>query len=156
MEKKKTKAPRTNANQWTSRLEIAVKERKTSRRLVLMFGCEVTEKAETVAPSAAAPKAGAKKGAEGGGKGGASKDSLTDEMKTLGNVKIEGQPLSELLKASDLKALSGALIERKYDADASIIIQGEVGDAFYILKAGTVAVSTKEQGQVATLSEGAP
>ena len=58
-------------------------------------------------------------------------------------------------QASDLKALSGALVERKLATGTAIISQGEIGDDFYIIKSGSVSVSTQEQGEVATLSDGA-
>eukprot|EP00966_Prymnesium_polylepis_P023085 531090-Prymnesium_polylepis.1 len=77
------------------------------------------------------------------------------DSKTLAAVKLEGQPLSALLKADDINKLAKALTNKLFLANANIIVEGERGEAFFIIKTGSVAVSTIEHGQVATLEDGA-
>ena len=80
---------------------------------------------------------------------------MVSEVKTLGSVKLEGQPLSSLLRRADLTKLAKLLLQRTFSEGAAVIEEGEPGDAFYIIKSGSVAVSTAEHGQVAVLEEGA-
>ena len=77
------------------------------------------------------------------------------DAKILSAVKLEGQPLAALLSPGDLKKLAKELIHQTFQPGMSVIEEGEVGDAFYIIKSGNVSVHIKAIGQVATLSEGA-
>jgi CRP-like cAMP-binding protein len=76
--------------------------------------------------------------------------SQYNKMKTL-------QPFA-LLEPGKMLVLVDKLVEKKYSAGENIIIQGEAGDAYYIVKSGLVAVFKKkgdeEPVQVATLSDG--
>ncbi len=76
--------------------------------------------------------------------------SLYNRIKTL-------QPFA-LLEPEKMAAVMAKLGERKYSAGENIIIQGEKGDVYYIIKSGRVAVYKKilgdEQEQVAVLHEG--
>ena len=76
-------------------------------------------------------------------------------MKTLGRVKIEGQPLSSLLSRNDLTKLEKALFEKTFEAGHVVIEERSTGEAFFIIKSGSVSVSTAAHGRVATLAEGA-
>jgi CRP-like cAMP-binding protein/rhodanese-related sulfurtransferase len=73
-----------------------------------------------------------------------------NQLKTL-------QPFA-LLDPDKMDALTDKLEEMKYDAGENIIIQGETGDKYYIIKSGKVAVLKKmltdEPEYVATLEEG--
>ena len=79
----------------------------------------------------------------------------TADAKILAALKLEGQPLAALLTLSDLRRLANELVHQTFQPGMSVIEEGEVGDAFYIIKAGSVSVHIKAVGQVATLSEGA-
>jgi CRP-like cAMP-binding protein len=67
------------------------------------------------------------------------------------------QPFA-LLEPEKMFALSEKFIERKYAFGDDIIKEGEIGDAYYVIKSGKVAVIKKEEReapeQVAVLSEG--
>ena len=80
-------------------------------------------------------------------------DDLTryDKIKTL-------QPFA-LLEPDRLYALLARMVEKTYSLGEDIIVQGEKGDYYYIIKNGRVAVLKKSKGeqsatQVALLSEG--
>lgn len=65
----------------------------------------------------------------------------------------------ELLAPEQMCALMDKLVEARYAAGQDIIIQGEKGDKYYIVKSGRVSVLQKKKGQeeyheVAVLSEG--
>jgi CRP-like cAMP-binding protein len=76
--------------------------------------------------------------------------SLYNQMKTL-------QPFA-LLEPGKMTAILSKMTERKYSAGGNIIIQGEKGDVYYIIKSGSVKVMKKMLGDepehVATLHEG--
>lgn len=76
--------------------------------------------------------------------------SLYNQMKTL-------QPFA-LLEPEKMAAVMEKLGERKYSPGENIIVQGEKGDVYYIIKSGSVAVYKKMLGEepekVATLHEG--
>jgi CRP-like cAMP-binding protein len=67
------------------------------------------------------------------------------------------QPFA-LLESEKMFALSDKFVEKNYAFGADIIKEGEVGDAYYVIKSGKVAVLKKEDReqpeQVAVLSEG--
>ncbi|MBI4849388.1 MAG: cyclic nucleotide-binding domain-containing protein [Nitrospirae bacterium] len=67
------------------------------------------------------------------------------------------QPFA-LLEPEKMAAILDKLAERKYSAGEDIIVQGEKGDVYYIIKSGSVAVLKKmfedEPEHVATLQEG--
>ena len=80
-------------------------------------------------------------------------DDLTryDKIKTL-------QPFA-LLEPDRMYALVARMVEKTYSLGEDIIVQGEKGDYYYIIKSGRVAVLKKHKGeqnptQVALLSEG--
>jgi CRP-like cAMP-binding protein len=80
-------------------------------------------------------------------------DDLTrhDKIKTL-------QPFA-LLEPDRMYALLARMAEKTYSLGEDIIVQGEKGDYYYIIKSGRVAVLKKSKGdqnatQVALLSEG--
>ena len=75
-------------------------------------------------------------------------------LKLLSQVKIAQQPLEALLAKSDLEKLVGALEEATYEKGEQVITEGEVADAFYIIKAGEAIVSTKQRGEIITLGDG--
>jgi CRP-like cAMP-binding protein len=77
--------------------------------------------------------------------------SLYNRLKTY-------QPFA-LLEPEKMLALTDRLIEKSFRPGESIIIQGEKGDFYYIIKSGTVAIlvkqkETPEPWQVAVLRDG--
>lgn len=76
--------------------------------------------------------------------------SRYDQIKTL-------QPFA-LLEPEKMPALASRLTEKNYAPGEDIIVQGQKGDAYYIVKSGQVAVIVKEGGaepkQVAVLGAG--
>jgi len=76
--------------------------------------------------------------------------SIFNKMKTL-------QPFA-LLEPEKMLTLSDKLEEKNYAPGENIIVQGEKGDAYFIVKSGSVAVLKKkgedDPVQVATLSSG--
>lgn len=65
----------------------------------------------------------------------------------------------ELFPADKMYALMERLVEKKYPPGENIIVQGEKGDFYYIVKSGRVAVLKKKKGedtpkQVAVLGDG--
>lgn len=78
-------------------------------------------------------------------------------MQFLKGVKVHGKSMGELLKPEELKSMASATSIRKFYAGDTIIRQGQKGDAFYVVKDGTVGVSVKERGAnkaVETLGSG--
>ena len=77
--------------------------------------------------------------------------SQFNKMKTL-------QPFA-LLEPEKMFALMDKFIEKTYAQGVNIIVQGEKGDYYYIIRSGRIAVLKKEKGgegynQVAVLAEG--
>ena len=81
--------------------------------------------------------------------------ATAENVKLMGSVKMEGQPLSSLLSWVDLTKLAKALFQKDFEAGDEVIKEGSRGNAFFIIKSGSVIVSTAQQGRVATLEEGA-
>jgi CRP-like cAMP-binding protein len=77
--------------------------------------------------------------------------SFYDKIKTL-------QPFA-LLEPDKMYALQARMVKKTYSLGDDIIVQGEKGDYYYIIKSGRVAVLKKKNGetfarQVAVLQEG--
>lgn len=64
----------------------------------------------------------------------------------------------QLLDPGKMCALLEKMVEKTYDPGQNIIVQGEKGDFYYIVKSGTVAVLKKQKsgefGQIALLEDG--
>ena len=61
-------------------------------------------------------------------------------------------PFSEQ-RPDQLERIAKAMVHMEFAEGDHVCKEGEQGDAFYIIKSGTVGVSTAEHGQVATLEE---
>jgi len=74
--------------------------------------------------------------------------------KIMAAVKFDGTSLTAMLSSADLDKLVDALVEESYADGETVVEEGATGDTFYIIKQGGATVSTKQRGDVATLSEG--
>jgi len=88
------------------------------------------------------------------------KSALLDKVEGYNQYnKIKALQPFELLPSEKMAALMEKLTEKQYSPGENIIVQGEKGDSYYIIKSGQVAVLKKKKGedvqtQVATLDSG--
>ena len=74
--------------------------------------------------------------------------------KILSAIKFDGTSLASILSSSDMTKLLDALEDVVFADGESVIEEGATGDTFFIIKNGRATVSTKQKGEVATLTEG--
>lgn len=88
------------------------------------------------------------------------KNMLLDKVNSYKQyAKIKSLQPFELLPPDKMYALMEKLIEKKYVPGENIIVQGEKGDHYYIIKSGRIAVLKKKKGeevpkQAAVLGDG--
>ena len=75
-------------------------------------------------------------------------------LKIMSAVKFDGTALTSMLSTADLDKLVDALQTEDYQDGETVVEEGATGDTFYIIKNGAATVSTKQRGDVATLTEG--
>ena len=74
--------------------------------------------------------------------------------KTLAGVRFDGTPLTAMLSSADTDKLVAGLSEANFADGETVIEEGAIGDAFYLIQSGAARVSTRQKGDLAELGEG--